>query len=208
MICPDLIPKLLEDLVRIPSSTKVSNPYHDTSRLKNLEAYLNALCVSGWYSGHLFVGEAPGYKGCAITGIPFTSERVLRSGAHPFLSGLLPSLTLSGDVTERSATIVWNVVSKRKSVPGFWNAFPFHPINDPPTRNPNRAPTQAEIAVGRPFLDSVVKILAPHTIVAVGNIASRTTASAFPNLPQNVVSHPSFGGAAKFASGFAALGIV
>ena len=42
---------------------------------KNLKLYLNKMIDVK--PSHLLLGEAPGYKGCGITGIAFTSERIL-----------------------------------------------------------------------------------------------------------------------------------
>jgi len=42
---------------------------------KNLKLYLNKMIEAR--PSHLLLGEAPGYKGCGITGIAFTSERIL-----------------------------------------------------------------------------------------------------------------------------------
>src|SRR5438105_1001322 len=103
---PKCIKKLLHDLAAVRSSATVSNPYSSPERLRNLEAYLGALC--SWpYSGHLLVGEAPGHKGCAVTGIPFTSQYVLTSSPHSFIRHLRPSITASGSQSEATASIVW-----------------------------------------------------------------------------------------------------
>jgi len=141
-----------------------------------------------------------------MTGIPFSSERVLRSGSHPFLAALFPSLTLNSNVTERSATIVWKQFAGRQSLPAFWNAVPFHPHPCGVTDD-NRRPTSSEIAAGSFFLHTVVQILTPHTIVAVGRVAAAVTASAFPHLQHLALPHPSFRGTAGFISGCAALNI-
>lgn len=202
---PQHIPSLLSALAAVPSTDVVHNPYTAVGPLSNLEAYLAALC-SHPYSGHLFVGEAPGHRGCAITGVPFSSERVLRSGTHTFLATLLPSLHLAGNATERSATIVWNQFSGKRSLPAFWNAFPFHP-HPAGVTNDNRRPTHAEIAIGRSFLLTVVQILAPHTIVAVGRVATTVTKTAFPHLSHLTFPHPSYGGTAGFIAGCASLRI-
>ena len=202
---PSLIPSLLSALAAISSSSVVSNPYTAAGPFRNLDAYLAALCAHP-YSGHLFVGEAPGHRGCAITGVPFSSERVLRSGSHTFLSALLPLLTLTGSVTERSATIVWKQFSGRRSLPAFWNAFPFHP-HPAGVTNDNRRPNSAEIAAGASFLHTVVQILTPHTIVAVGGVAASVTTAAFPRLRHLTFPHPSYRGTAGFISGCASLNI-
>ena len=60
--------------LRATQSTKTfSNPYLKSGGTHNLEVYLEALRTLP-YSGHLLVGEALGYRGGALTGIPFSSS--------------------------------------------------------------------------------------------------------------------------------------
>jgi uracil-DNA glycosylase family 4 len=73
--------------------------------------------------------------------------------------------------------------------------------------NQNRKPTKAEIKSGASFLDSVVKILEPQTIVAVGKVAESVTANAFPLLQHLTFPYPARGGTAKFISGCASLAL-
>lgn len=113
---PALIPRLLADLAAVPSTATVSNPYTSPDCVQNLGAYLRALCDHP-YSGHLLVGEAPGYNGCALTGIPFTSQKVLVSGRHAFLVGLRPGLQVSGEQPEPTATMVWGHLEGCGAIP-------------------------------------------------------------------------------------------
>ena len=202
---PRIIPSLLSALAATPSFSKVSNPYSNPSAQHNLGVYLSALC-SHPYSGHLFVGEAPGHRGCAITGIPFTSERILRSRGHAFLNALFPALAPMGNVTERSATIVWQQFAGKRSLPAFWNAFPLHP-HPANVSNKNVSPTAVQILAGIPFLQTIVQILDPHTIVAVGGVAQSMAAQTFPHLHHISLLHPSYRGTAGFILGCAALHI-
>jgi hypothetical protein len=189
-------------LSAFPTSRTLVNPYRSRRRRQNLETYLAALLE--WpYSGHLLVGEAPGERGCARTGIPFTDERILRGASHPFLKSLRPALSVDGSTAESTAGIVWNHLSECNSVPAFWNAVPFHPRS---TGKANRAPSASEVRFCQVFLDQILSVLSPHSVIAIGRTAE--TALARLGLSDfHAVRHPSHGGKRDFIAGLASIGI-
>ncbi|HZR95547.1 MAG TPA: uracil-DNA glycosylase [Gaiellaceae bacterium] len=138
-------------------------------RRERLTAYLrsraNATVV--------LVGEAAGYRGARVSGIPFTSERQL-TGAGP---------------AEASATIVHRVLDELGVADDvlLWNVVPTHPG----TPSSNRRPTRAEIDAAHPFLEELTR---GRDVVAVGRIAASL-------LDAPHVRHPSHGGAHAFAAG-------
>lgn len=152
---------------------------------------------------HLLVGEAPGYRGCGQTGIPFVSPYLLVNGVPRFsLFGLEHGYALPEDCTavakEASATIVWQTLSSLNQLPLLWNAFPFHPhkANQPQS---NRKPTAQELEMGGHFLREFMDLFGQPTVTAVGRQAETSLTNL--NIPHQTVRHPSYGGKTQFAAG-------
>ena len=107
----------------------------------------------------LFVGEAPGYKGGDVSGVPFTRDR---SGVR--LQQALIELGLSAETDPRAERprlrcFITNVVRC-----------------NPPA---NRTPTRAEISNCLPYLWQELDLLQPAIVVPIGNVAARAV---FPRL--------------------------
>jgi uracil-DNA glycosylase len=144
-------------------------------RRSRLRDYLEARA----YAEVILVGEAAGYRGARISGIPFTSERQL-TGEGP---------------AEASATIVQRVLAELGVTDDvlLWNVVPTHPG----TATSNRRPTRAEVRASRPFLDELTR---GRRVIAVGRVAAEVLAAPY-------VRHPSHGGAAAFVEGLRILAL-
>ena len=170
----------------------VDLPNADHSRRENLHNYLAS--ITEW-PHILIIGEAPGWRGCRFSGVPFTSEAQLVSGRTPF-PGSQSSLR-SSPYSEASATIFWRVM--RPYHPQFlvWNCIPFHPF-EPGEPLSNRHPTEAEIGNFAPLLARLVSLLAPNQVIAIGKSAER--ALFLLGMPCFTARHPAHGGSKDFSS--------
>ena len=176
-------------------------------RRQNLRLYLRAMAARRPRT--LLVMEAPGYRGCRLTGVPVTSRKVMLEG--------VPALNIFGreagyrDVAdlgfervygEQSATIVWKALADLGALPLIWNTFPFHPhqVGKP---NSNRKPRAAEIEIGVVFLRQLLDIWRFEQVIAVGNVAYETLRGQ--GLSCRKLRHPAHGGKNDFVAGLTAL---
>jgi hypothetical protein len=192
----------VERLAAVPAPADAVNPYAGDGpaalRRDNLALYLARLAVRR--PGVLLVGEAPGYRGCAVTGVPFTSRAILLAEPSPFgLFGAAAGFRIdekSCAAREATATIVWTTLTTLGELPLLWNACPFHP--HPPGRPAaNRAPTAAEVAAGEWAVRELLALFGVGRVIAVGNRA-RVALGRW-GVPAAAVRHPSHGGKAPFA---------
>ena len=165
----------------------------------NLKLYLNNIYKRS--PEYIFIGEAPGYKGCRITGIPFTSEYIL---LQDFKNGLFGNnngykiINVENPYKESTATIIWQYFRNKEIVPFFWNAFPFHPYKNN-NFNSNRKPNNDEILIGIKYLDILLNIFKNSLkIVSIGDIAYNLLKNKY---ECKYVRHPSHGGKRDFIKG-------
>ena len=146
------------------------NQYAGSRRLRErLVSYLDSRAAASV----LLVGEAPGYRGARVSGIPFTSERQLTGQGPAEASATIVQRTLAELALEQD-TLLWNVV-------------PTHPG----TASSNRRPTRAEIEAGAVFAYVLAR---DRRLIAVGRVAHEVVGGDY-------VRHPAHGGAQAFRAG-------
>ncbi len=131
---PDSIDAFVERLAVGQSSPNSVNPFDasrgdNAIRRRNLARYLEQLAERR--PATLLVGEAPGYRGMAITGVPFTNTVLLQRGIPEFgLLGIENGYEIPdapGVAAEPTATVMWQALVALDFVPVLWSAFPLHP---------------------------------------------------------------------------------
>ena len=106
---------LLKILSERNSSETVFNQYQDKDILNNLRLYFDYLTRNN--PDILLIGEAPGCRGCKLTGIPFTSGAVVKNHPHKIFKEIGNKIKLHQVVSENTATILWDFLVSNRSVP-------------------------------------------------------------------------------------------
>lgn len=199
----DRICAFVAELATMAAPPATFNPYSGDSegaaaRRANLTLYLTRMAERR--PRMLLVGEAPGYRGCRVTGVPFTSEAILLDEPSPFglfgaTAGFRAAAGTNVPRREATASTLWAVLVGLGCLPLLWNAFPFHP-HRPDDAASNRAPTTRETAVGHAAVSRLLALYEIEQVVAVGNKAAAALARWRIDAAQ--ARHPSHGGKAGF----------
>jgi uracil-DNA glycosylase len=205
---PARIDAFIDRLRDVPSGGPVFNPWYQRdpgtdadphaadARRRRLAAHLN--CDAAL----LLIGEAAGYQGAHVSGMAFTSERLMLEGSIPRIRIEARLSTRTRPWSEPSATTVWGALTElglaERAV--LWNCFAWHP-HRPGELQSNRTPTREEYAQGLPVLASLCAMYPRAHLLAVGKGAAAGLAA----LGRSVVGlrHPSMGGASAFRAGLA-----
>ena len=212
----DTLTSFLNDLT-VYQSPDSTNPYlpctsakcHAEQRKINVELYLSHFLQRG--CPVLLIGEAPGYKGCRVTGIPFTSEYILENNKYfrqhfpQIVCQHKPNQEFGAGKKESSATVVWNTLETAQLMlsPCCWNVFPLHPYNPDKDIWSNRSPTQKEVKKGSEFTLRLIRLLQPDQIIAIGVKAYKQLIQM--NVDTKKVRHPANGGGREFQSSLTTL---
>lgn len=207
---PDSVHDFVERLAAVPSDDGRNNFFHpgepaNAQRRHNLEIYLEEMLDRAPRA--LLLGEAPGFRGMRITGVPFTNRTMFQGPANSFgLFGPEKAYVLPADAAgvaaEPTATVMWEVLAELEFLPLLWSACPWH-THVPGKLQSNRTPRTSDTRLGIPFWQSLTGLFVIRTVVAVGNVAHRSLLSSGMEVPK--VRHPSHGGRSGFKQGLAEL---
>jgi uracil-DNA glycosylase len=155
------------------AAAEIGETFNQYAESRELRERLRAYLESRAGAQVVLVGEAAGYRGARVSGIPFTSERQLTGRGH----------------AEATATIVHRVLAQLGAEEEvlLWNVVPTHPGSE----RSNRRPTRHEVHTAAPFLDELIR---GRVAIAVGRVAAAALEAPY-------VRHPSHGGAAAFEEG-------
>ena len=198
--------EFVEELATTEVTQNVYNQYsyenpENSIRRDNLLIYLEQM--SKLKPKMILVGEAPGYRGCRLTGVPFTSDYLLMKnikGLDLFGEDKGYKLATKGDrlFKEATATIIWDTLVKYEFMILSWNAFPFHPYKQGNLES-NRTPLKKELLIGEKPLLKMIEMFNIEKVIAVGNKAEESLNKLGFNC--NKVRHPAQGGKNDFVEG-------
>ena len=196
---------IIDHVGALPGSDRLFNPYDlahpgGDIRRANFARYLADMDTRRPRALMLF--EAPGYRGCVLSGIPVTSERVMLRGIARwglFGQGYRATSGQPDGVAEMTASILWPALEQYASKPPLiWNTVPLHP-HKPAQPQSNRPPNAAERRLGLDLITLLLDYFHFETIMAVGRVAQGALAAL--GVEAVPLRHPSQGGKPDFIRG-------
>ncbi|MEK0158545.1 uracil-DNA glycosylase [Pseudoalteromonas piscicida] len=146
----------------------------------------------------IWIGRDLGYRGGRRTGLALTDDVHLVNHASRW--GIECGKLTKGDaVSERTAAVIWSILSQISASVFLWNVFPLHPYEEGAPFS-NRTHNPKERAAGEEILEALIELLEPKRLVAVGNDAERTAKKLAGGKEVIKVRHPSYGGHNTFIS--------
>lgn len=146
----------------------------------------------------IWIGRDLGYRGGRRTGLALTDD--IHIAEHLSRWGLTAKRPTVGEaVAERTAAVIWQMLSQTQLNVFLWNVFPLHP-HEPGNPFSNRQHNAAERRFGEDALAALIELLRPKRIVCIGNDAYNALNRLQGSVPTVAVRHPSYGGQTQFVS--------
>ncbi|GKT00810.1 uracil-DNA glycosylase [Acidovorax sp. SUPP3434] len=146
----------------------------------------------------IWIGRDLGYRGGRRTGLALTDD--IHIAEHLARWGLTAKRPTVGEaVAERTAAVIWQMLSQMQSNVFLWNVFPLHP-HEPGNPFSNRQHNAAERRFGEDALAALIELLNPKRIVCIGNDAYNSLGRLRGSIPTIAVRHPSYGGQTQFVA--------
>ena len=195
--------KFVLSLVDEPMPAGFRNPYAAPEAANNLLVFLRDR--DPHERTLLFVGEAPGYRGAALSGVAFSSLQILVSNWQDPWRSFGPEAgyevpEAAKFYRESTATMVWEIFAEHLGsapLPLTWNAVPFHPWRDQLDSN---APLRRKsVSIGRRWIEELLNLYPNAIPVAVGLRAHDALTTL--GITHAALRHPSMGGKQRFAKG-------
>jgi uracil-DNA glycosylase len=195
------IHSFVRSLVNSQPPAAFRNPYRAQAAASNLMIFLTKR--DHRLQTLLLVGEAPGYRGAAVSGVALTSTAIL---VEPWQNPWNAFGPKSGYVAhtgagtrEATATMVWSGLASifgDAPLPLTWNAVPFHPSRPDGTNAPL---PRKSVDLGKEWLERLLALFPESVPVALGERAHEALSSI--GMEHAKVRHPSRGGKQMFLAG-------
>lgn len=186
------------------------NPYRDrcevfdyqsspSTRRGMLSSVLDAACAGG--TDALWIGRDLGYRGGRRTGLALTDQIHVEAHLHRWGVAAKGRALVKGVAqAERTASVIWRMLSQIQESVFLWNVFPLHP-HEPDKPFTNRAHTSKERAAGEEVLRELIELLQPKQVIAIGRDAAESAERCAGARTVVSVRHPSYGGLRDFERG-------
>lgn len=146
----------------------------------------------------LWIGRDLGYRGGRRTGLALTDDIHLDEHADRW-DVTITRPTKGPFVKERTAAVIWKILSEIQEPIFLWNIFPLHPHHCGVPFS-NRHHTAQERQAGEALLSDLIHMLSPRRLIGIGNEAAQTVHRLAGTLRVLPVRHPSYGGEHQFVS--------